>query len=395
MPRLPQRPGERLAIPAFMSRPQPVRPLRRTRQDAKANRGVSTHPVASAASAGLRYVSDQGPGIRRHKGPGGFKYIGPDGKVVRSAAELARIRALAVPPAWTDVWICTHPRGHLQATGRDAKQRKQYRYHTDWRASRDETKFDRMQAFGAALPNIRRRTRTDLAQPGLPRNKVLAAIVQLLEKSLIRVGNEEYARQNQSFGLTTLRNRHVQVKGGTLRFEFRGKSRIRHSVDVNDRRLARVVKQCRDLPGQELFQYVDETGELQGIDSGDINGYLKNVTGEDFTAKDFRTWSGTVLAVTALREFSIASSQTQAEKNVVLAIEAVAGLLGNTRAVCRKSYVHPGIVDCYVDGTMERVLSRRSKAPRRNTSGLRADEVAVMMVLRHLQARDSGRRKAA
>jgi DNA topoisomerase I len=352
-------------------------------------------PVASAATAGLRYVNDQLPGIRREKGPGGFKYIGPDGRVIRSAAELARIRALAIPPAWTDVWICTHSRGHLQATGRDSKHRKQYRYHHDWRICRDETKFDRMQAFGNALSSIRRRTAADLARPGLPRDKVLAAIVQLLEKSLIRVGNEEYVRQNRSFGLTTLRNRHVRVRGDRLRFEFRGKSGIHHSVDVNDRRLAKVVKQCRDLPGQELFQYLDEEGARQGIDSGDINRYVKDVTGEEFTAKDFRTWSGTVLAVRALREFEPAETKAASEKNVVSAIEAVAKMLGNTRTVCRKSYVHPGIIDCYVEGAMIAVIDRRFKAARKSTSGLRADEVAVMALLAHLQAGENGRRKAA
>jgi DNA topoisomerase-1 len=252
-----------------------------------------------------------------------------------------------------------------------------------------------MQAFAAALPILRRRTKTDLALPGLPRRKVLAAIVQLLEKSLIRVGNEEYVKQNQSFGLTTLRGRHVQVTRGTLRFQFRGKSHVRHSVKVTDRRLARVVKQCRDLPGQELFQYVDDTGAVQRVDSGDINDYVREVAGDDFTAKDFRTWSGTVLAVTALREFEPARTRAETDKNVLRAIEAVAGVLGNTRAVCRKSYVHPGVIDCYADGTMVKVLSRRSKTARKQTSGLRADEVAVVAVLKHLQVKDSGRRKAA
>lgn len=351
--------------------------------------------VASAATAGLRYVNDRLPGIRREKTARGFRYIGPDDKVIRSAAELARIRALVIPPAWTDVWICTHPRGHLQATGRDSKHRKQYRYHHEWRAFRDETKFDRMQAFASALPAIRRRSRGDLARPGLPRHKVVGAIVQLLEKSLIRVGNEEYVRQNQSFGLTTLRNRHVRVRGGTLRFQFRGKSGVRHSVAVTDRRLAKVVAQCRDLPGQELFQYVDDAGDLLRIDSEDINGYVKDVTGQDFTAKDFRTWAGTVFAVKALRDFEPAASKAESERNVVRAIESVAGMLGNTRTVCRKSYVHPGVIDCYIDGSMEKVLSRRFKAARRSISGLRADEVAVMVLLAHLQAADVDKRKAA
>jgi DNA topoisomerase I len=367
----------------------------RRNSTAKRDRGTRVHPVVSAEIAGLRYANDQAPGIQRSKGPGGFKYIGVDGKVIRNHTVLNRIRALAVPPAWTDVWICPDPRGHIQATGRDAKRRKQYRYHSAWRASRDETKFDRMESFAHALPLIRRRTRTDLAQPGLPRNKVLATIVQLLEKSLIRVGNEEYARQNRSFGLTTLRNRHVQVNGGTLRFQFRGKSGVRHSVGVNDRRLARVVKQCRDLPGQELFQYLDQTGEVQGIDSGDINAYVNEITGEDFTAKDFRTWWGTVLALAALREFRTAHTKTQAEKNVLVALDAVAGVLGNTRAVCRKSYVHPGVIDCYADGSMVKVLGRSSKAASKKMAGLSADENTLMTVLKYLPRRTPARRKAA
>ncbi|HEY6359880.1 MAG TPA: hypothetical protein VIX63_02185, partial [Vicinamibacterales bacterium] len=309
----------------------------------------AVNPVESARSAGLRYVCDQGRGIRRAMGPLGFKHVGPNGRVIRNAAELKRIRSLAVPPAWTDVWICADPRGHLQATGRDARGRKQYRYHREWRICRDETKFDRMQEFAAALPDIRRRTAADLAGPGLPREKVLATVVQLLEKSLIRVGNDEYARANRSFGLTTLRNQHVDVRGSTLKFEFRGKSGVRHSVDVDDRRLARIVKQCRDLPGQELFQYIDDDGTHQDVTSQDVNAYLKEISGEDFTAKDFRTWAGTVLAATALRELESPTSMTHGKKNVVQAIEAVAGILGNTPAVCRKSYIHPGVVEAYMD----------------------------------------------
>jgi DNA topoisomerase I len=370
-----------------------VRPFRSSRRR-RTKRPLDTCPLAAAATAGLRYVRDDQPGIERRRCGDGFAYVGADGKTIRNATVLDRIRALAVPPAWTNVWICPDQRGHIQATGRDAKGRKQYRYHAAWRAHRDETKFDRLQAFADVLPLIRRRTDADLEQSGLPRNKVLATIVQLLEKSLIRVGNEEYARHNQSFGLTTLRSRHVRVNGGTLRFQFRGKSGVRHSVSVNDRRLARVVKQCRDLPGQELFQYIDDAGDAQVVDSGDINGYLKEITGQDFTAKDFRTWSGTVLAATALREFELAVTKKESERNVNLAIEAVAGMLGNTRAVCRKSYVHPGIIDSYVDGTMESVFSRRKLAPK-SISGLRADEVAVLALLKQLQSRDSGKRKAA
>jgi DNA topoisomerase I len=342
------------------------------------NRAVN--PIESAKSAGLRYVSDQARGIRREMGPLGFKYVGLNGKVVRNAAELKRIRSLAVPPAWTEVWICADPRGHLQATGRDARGRKQYRYHPDWRACRDENKYDRMQQFAAALPDIRKRTEADLARPGLPREKVLATVVQLLEKSLIRVGNDEYAKANRSFGLTTLRNKHVDVKGSTLRFEFRGKSGVEHSVDVNDRRLARIVKQCRDLPGQELFQYIDDDGTHQDVTSQDVNAYLKELSGEDFTAKDFRTWAGTVLAARALREFDDPDSATQAKKNVLQAIEAVAGMLGNTRAVCRKSYIHPAIIDAYMDGSMIDCLRRRGNV-RRMISKLRPDEVAVLTIL--------------
>jgi DNA topoisomerase-1 len=345
--------------------------------------------------ARLRYVTDRHPGIRRLKSGKGFRYIGVHGQIIRRPEILARIRGLAIPPAWTDVWICPDARGHLQATGRDAKGRKQYRYHPDWRATRDETKFDRMQAFARALPLLRRRTRADLARPGLPREKVLATLVQLLERSLIRVGNEEYARQNDSFGLTTMRDKHVRVSGGTVRFQFRGKSGKYHAIDVNDWRLAHVVKQCRDLPGQELFQYVDVNGRRRSVGSGDLNNYLKEVTGEAFTSKDFRTWWGTVLAVKALRELQPGRSKTHSEKNVLLAIDAVAGLLGNTRAVCRKSYVHPGVIDCYVEGALGGILDRRAKAAGRTPAGLRPDEVAVLTVLKNLPHNEPGKSRAA
>jgi DNA topoisomerase-1 len=343
----------------------------------------------------LRYVTDQRPGIRRRKSGKAFRYIGTNGQAIRGKEILARIRALAIPPAWTDVWICPDPRGHLQATGRDAKGRKQYRYHADWRATRDETKFDRMQAFARALPIVRRRARADLARPGLPREKVLATLVQLLERSLIRVGNEEYARQNESFGLTTMRDKHVRVSGGTVRFQFRGKSGKHHTIDVNDWRLAQVVKQCRDLPGQELFQYVDSDGKRQRVGSGDLNTYLRDVTGEEFTSKDFRTWWGTVLAVTALRELPSGRSKTHSEKNVLLAVDAVAGLLGNTRAVCRKSYVHPGVVDCYVDGSLAKILGHAAKAATKPPAGLRPDEVALLTILKHLPRKEPAKRRAA
>ena len=324
----------------------------------------------------------------------GFRYRRADGRPVRSAADLKRIRALAIPPAWKDVWISPDPKGHLQATGRDARGRKQYRYHAGWRASRDGNKFDRMEAFAAVLPAIRARTAAHVARPGLPREKVLATVVQLLEKSLIRVGNDEYAKANRSFGLTTLRDQHVDVKGSTLRFQFRGKGGKRHDVDVSDRRLARIVRQCRDLPGQELFQYMDDEGRRQDVNSSDVNEYLRDVTGTDFTAKDFRTWAATVLAATALRECAEASSAAQAKKNVVRAVEAVAGVLGNTPAICRKSYIHPAVLDCYMDGSIARTVKASLPAAMRKTaSKLKADEVAALRIL-HC-ARPAAGRKAA
>ena len=354
---------------------------------------------------GLVYVSDQARGIRRvrrssrKKGrktaPPGFHYVGPSGRRIRDARTLARIASLAIPPAYEDVWICANPKGHLQATGRDARGRKQYRYHPDWRAHRDGDKFDRLEAFATVLPVVRARTAADLERPGLPREKVLATVVQLLERSLIRVGNDEYAKANNSFGLTTLRDQHVEVKGSTLRFQFRGKSGKRHSVGINDRCLARIVKQCRDLPGQELFQYLDEHGRRQDVNSADVNAYLREITGTDFTAKDFRTWFGTVLAATALREFRHADSKAAAKRNTLRAIEAVAGVLGNTAAVCRKSYIHPAILDCYMDRSMERKLSRGlPPAVKRVASKLRPDEVAALRIL-HCMRPAAHRAKAA
>ena len=306
----------------------------------------------AARGAGLRYVSDDRPGIRRVRRGKGFRYIGPDGHAARDEATLTRIRSLAIPPAWTDVWICPLPGGHLQATGRDARGRKQYRYHPRWRAVRDESKYDRVVAFGQALPRVRARVGADLALPGLPRPKVLATVVRLLATTLIRVGNEEYARANGSFGLTTMRDRHAEVTGATVHFAFRGKSGVRHRIDVRDARLARVVRRCRDLPGHELFQYLDEEGHTHAIDSADVNDYLRETAGEAFTAKDFRTWSGTVLAAVALKEFAAFDSQAQAKRNVVAAIESVAKRLGNTPSVCRKCYVHPAVVDAYLDGSL-------------------------------------------
>jgi len=317
-----------------------------------------TDPVLSAKEAGLRYVTDTKPGIRRKRCGKGFRYIDPEGKPVRDPETLRRIRSLVIPPAWTQVWISPDARGHLQATGRDARGRKQSRYHPRWRAVRDETKYEKMLLFGTALPRIRERVEQDLALPGLPRNKVLATIVRLMERTLIRVGNEEYARENHSYGLTTLRDRHVRIEGSTITFKFRGKSGKFHTVGVQDRRLARIVQRCQDLPGYELFHYLDEEGAARSIDSADVNDYLREVSGDDFTAKDFRTWAGTVLAAMALREFDAFESENQAKKNVVQAIKAVAQRLGNTPAVCRKCYVHPAVLECYMAGKVIRCVRK-------------------------------------
>jgi DNA topoisomerase-1 len=337
-------------------------------------------PVESARAAGLRYVSDASPGLRRAMGSLGWVFTGPDGTRITDEDTLTRIRKLAIPPAWTDVWICPSPKGHLQATGRDARGRKQYRYHARWRQVRDETKYDRMIAFGEALPAIRARTDSDLALPGLPRAKVVATVVQLLEKTLIRVGNDAYARENNSFGLTTMRDRHVRVNGSSVRFAFRGKSGRRHAIDLRNRRLAAIVKRCRDLPGYELFQYVDDDGTRQVIDSSDVNQYLREISGEDFTAKDFRTWAGTVLAARALGELP-SETDTEAKRNLVDAIEAVAGLLGNTKSVCRKCYIHPAVIDAYLDRSLLETLERRADALA-EAEGLSPDEQAVLRFLR-------------
>jgi len=317
-----------------------------------AGRHLSGTSYNSARAAGLRYICDDMPGIRRERRGSAFRYLHPDGRPVRDRGTLGRIRALAVPPAWNAVWICPRDDGHLQATGRDARRRKQYRYHRRWREVRDETKYGRMVPFARALPRIRRRVERDLALPGLPREKVLATVVRLLETTLIRVGNEEYARENESFGLTTLRERQVRVRGGKLCFRFRGKSGVEHTIELADRRLAAIVRRVQDLPGEELFRYVDDDGETRRIESSDVNAYLKEISGEDFTSKDFRTWAGTVLAARALVALPTPGSQTEGKRNVAQAIEAVAKLLGNTKAVCRKCYVHPAIVESYLEGKL-------------------------------------------
>jgi DNA topoisomerase-1 len=314
----------------------------------------------AARSAGLVYVTDRLPGIHRIRHGRGFRYVDPQGRPLRKRADLERIARLAIPPAWTEVWICPHPKGHLQACGRDARRRKQYRYHADWRQVRDEAKYDQMLIFATALPAMRRQIARDLSAAGLPRRKVIAAVVQLLEKTLIRVGNDEYARDNQSYGLTTMRNRHVTVSRSRLRFRFKGKSGKSHDIAFDDVRLARIVRRCQDLPGHELFGYVDDDGNVQDIGSADVNGYLREITGQDFTAKSFRTWAATVLAACALQELPECQSQAHAKRNTAKAVEAVAGLLGNTPAICRKSYIHPALLDAYADGTLPRSRRRRA-----------------------------------
>jgi DNA topoisomerase I len=349
-------------------------------------------PAESAKAAGLRYVDDNKPGIRRLRRGSAFYYVGVNGKLIRNQEELRRIRSLVIPPAWTDVWVCPDPSGHLQATGRDARGRKQYRYHPRWREVRDETKYYRMISFAQALPDIRRRTAADMRGTRLSREKVLAAVVQLLEKTLIRVGNDEYAKENHSFGLTTMRDGHVAVKGAKVRFVFRGKSGVEHDIDLNDRRLARTIKACRDIPGYDLFQYYDEDGERHAIDSGEVNAYLKEIAGQDFTSKDFRTWAGTVLAAQLLKDFQHFASDTEAKRNIVKAVESVAKRLGNTRAVCRKCYIHPAVFDAYLDGSMLKTVAQRAQRVARDASHLSEGEAAVLGLLQRRLAQESKKR---
>jgi len=343
-----------------------------------ANPIPNADPPAAAKAAGLRYVNDTKPGIRRD----GTKFYDASGAAVTDAATLARIKALVIPPAWIDVWICPQANGHLQATGRDAKGRKQYRYHAKWRTVRDDVKYERMLNFGKALPAIRAEVDRALKLPGLPREKVLATIVYLLEATMMRIGNEEYARTNKSFGLTTLHNRHVKVDGNDIAFHFRGKSGVFHDIALHDRRLAKIIARTRELPGQELFQYIDKEGERHSVDSSDVNDYLRTITGEEYTAKDFRTWSGTVLAALALQEFEKFDSETQAKKNIVRAIESVAAKLGNTPSICRKCYVHPAVLEAYLEGSvLEALRTTSEKALVEDLHALTPEEAAVLAML--------------
>jgi DNA topoisomerase I len=348
-------------------------------------------PRAAARATGLRYATDTRPGLTRHRAGRGFTYRDAKGKTIRDRATLDRIRAIVIPPAWTDVWICPWPNGHLQATGRDARGRKQYRYHELWRQRRGADNFARMIAFAKALPRIRRAVGHDLGRRGLPREKVLAAVVRLLELTLIRVGNDEYARLNRSFGLTTMRDRHARIEGTQVRFRFRGKGGLMHEVGLRDRRLAAIVRRCQDLPGQELFQYVDEEGEVRDVASDDVNDYLREVSGGDYTAKDFRTWAGTLLAYRALRALQPEDHGPAAKRNVVQAMRLTAERLGNTPAVARGSYVHPAVLDAYMDGSLGGALvdvAEEQDAP--PTKADRNEEIAVVRVLKQ-RAREAGR----
>jgi DNA topoisomerase-1 len=339
-------------------------------------------PKESAQAAGLRYVTDAKPGIRRVRCGKGFRYTVAGGATIHDEDTLRRIKSLVIPPAWTGVWICSIPNGHLQATGRDARGRKQSRYHPRWREVRDETKYERMVQFAQALPIIRDRVKQDLALPGLSRHKVLATIVSLMEQTHIRVGNQEYAKENGSYGLTTLHNKHVEVKGSRVTFSFQGKSRVHHTVSLEDRRLARIIKQCEDLPGYELFQYVDENGERHAIDSSDVNEYLREITGQHFTAKDFRTWAGSVLACDMLRGMGAFESAAQAKKNVVAAIKSVAAKLGNTPSVCRKCYVHPAVLEAYLGGiSVEEAKAELAEQIEDHAGALRKEERVLLRLL--------------
>src|SRR6266487_5743255 len=349
----------------------------------KLNGAISDELVAAAEQAALQYVSDERPGYSRRAKGKHFQYFDTEGKLIRDEQRLLRIKRLAIPPAWTNVWICPSPNGHVQATGRDARGRKQYLYHERWRQVRDENKYDRIVIFAEALPKIRKRVRKDLALPGLPRDKILATVVQLLERTFIRVGNEEYARENKSFGLTTMQDRHVDVTGSKMRFHFRGKSGRMHEVEMTDKRIAKTISKLQDLPGQDLFQYVDENDQVRDLTSQDVNDYLREITGEDFTAKDFRTWAGTVLSGIALNAIGAFETKKEAKANIKDAIGAVAKILGNTPAICRKCYVHPAVLETYLDGnSIEGLKQKTEEALEKEDLDLRADEAAILKFLR-------------
>jgi DNA topoisomerase I len=367
----------------------PLRIMAKSKPGGRRLQARKISPKHSAKAASLRYVSEQNAGISRVKNGRGFRYLTAQGRPLRDRATLARIRGLVIPPAWTDVWICPSPSGHLQAVGRDARGRKQYRYHPRWNEVRDDTKYGRLAQFAAALPRIRSRVRADLRRNGLSKEKALATIVQLLESTLIRVGNEEYARSNGSYGLTTFKNRHAKVRGAQIQFRFKGKGGIAHCVEVSDLRLARLVKKFQDLPGQDLFQYVDEHGQTRDITSSDLNEYLRGISGEDFSAKDFRTWAGTLLAAQMLCNGGVdEESESGRKKQIVATIKTVAAQLGNTVAVCRKCYVHPAVLDAYLAGKLPGSLAKRG-------SRKAARERALIRFLSKTTAGSAAKRKVA
>jgi DNA topoisomerase-1 len=351
------------------------------RKSLKSNSPPPLDPLQSAKSARLRYVTGEGPGIVRRRAGKGFTYIGVDAKPVRDKATLQRIKSLAIPPAWENVWICPVENGHIQAAGRDARGRKQYRYHSRYREVRDEAKYGRMLAFGAVLPKIRKKVNEDLAAPGLPQRKVIATVVRFLDETCIRIGNDEYAKSNKSYGLTTLKEQHVDVHGDNVRLRFRGKSKQDHDIKLRDRRLARIVKQLQELPGQELFQYRQDDGEYVKVDSADVNDYLREVTQEDFTAKDFRTWHGSGQMAQELAELGPAQSETEAKRNIVEAVKTTAKRLGNRPAACRKYYIHPAILESYTEQTLFEAMKGVHAGPVRSGVQLRAEELVVMRLV--------------
>jgi DNA topoisomerase-1 len=366
-----------------------------TRAKSDVPSSIKPQNLRAAHDAGLIYVHGHEPGITRKKSGKSFIYFDPAGRKIEDDETLLRINQLAIPPAYRDVWICADPRGHIQAMGRDDRNRKQYRYHEKWREVRDQNKYDRIIDFARALPRIRKRVARDLARKGLPREKVLAAVVSFMEATLMRVGNDEYAKHNGSYGLTTLQDRHAKITGRRIHLEFRGKSGVEHEFDLNDPRLAHIAKACQDLPGQELFQYLDSEGNVRDIGSSDVNAYLREISGQDFSAKDFRTWAGTVLAAQALRQFEPFGSRTQAKKNIVRAIESVSARLGNTRAVCRKCYIHPEVLNSYLDGSMVENLITPNAAPN-GSPALKPEEAEVVELLqRRLVVAARRRRKRA
>jgi DNA topoisomerase I len=357
-------------------------------KETSATESVFTASAASAEEAGLRFVAENEPGISRRRAANSFRYKSSSGAVLKDERTLARIQSLVIPPAWTDVWICARADGHIQATGRDARGRKQYRYHPDWTRVRDDAKFDRLIEFGKTLPKVRRTIRRHMGERGLSRRKVLATVAHLLDTTLVRVGNREYARNNKSYGLTTLQDRHVTFSGAELRFQFRGKTGKEWKLKMSDRRVARIVRSCQELPGQHLFQYEDGDGVIRQVASADVNDYIRCIAGAEVTAKDFRTWAGTVFAAMALREFEPVETEVSAKRNVREAIKTVAARLGNTPAICRKCYVHPEVVAAYLDGKLTQLLDKApSKALARALAALPAEEAATLLLL-HMRASD-------